>query len=348
MTAGSESETEADDTMMERGEESTWKLWVLIYASRYTLTTISILLTFVALVLLMRYGPSTLDKLLGADDVSTLFAAILGAIITSITLILTVTQLVISQEIGSLSEQNRRLEEQHEFRGRVEDELGLDVSPSEPAMFFRALVLATGDQGASISKLIEGRSFEGRDEVARFAEGLVDHARRVDDELRGAEFGSFEVLSAVLNYNYSQKIHEARRLRSEHGDDLDAETDAALADLVEVLRFYGPTRGFFKTLYFQWELIDVSRGMVYAALPVLSISAYMVLAFETSNITGTTVGIHNLYLLTSAAFAFSLTPFVLLLAYVIRILTVLKRTLAPGSFVLRATDRDEEIRWSDG
>lgn len=72
----------------------------------------------------MELGLSTLEKILTSDDVSTLFAAIVGAIITSVTLILTVTQLVISQEIGSLSEQSQRLETQKDFRTRVENTLG--------------------------------------------------------------------------------------------------------------------------------------------------------------------------------------------------------------------------------
>lgn len=99
--------------MAERGEDNRWKLWVLIYASRWTLTALSVIVLFVALVLVMHSGPSTLQKILEADDVSTLFSAIVGAIITSVTLILTVTKLVISQEIGSINEQGQRLESQN-------------------------------------------------------------------------------------------------------------------------------------------------------------------------------------------------------------------------------------------
>lgn len=83
--------------------------------------------------------------------------------------------------------------------------------------------------------------------------------------------------------------------------------------------------------------------MVYSALPVLGASAYMILAFDTAQVTGTVFGIRTLYLIGSTVFAFLLIPFVLLLAYVIRILSVLKRTLAPGSFVLRTTDREERF-----
>lgn len=345
--SSTKSESESANTMTERGEANKWKLWVLISASRWTLTALSVAVLFVVLVLAMHTGPSTLQKILETDDVATLFSAIVGAIITSVTLILTVTQLVISQEIGSISEQGQRLEAQKDFREGVEDTLGMDVSPSEPANFFRALVIATADQGKAIREMTERNQFEGAAEIATFAEGLITHAESIQEQLVDAEFGSFAVLSAVLDYNYSQKIHEARRLRNEYGEQLDGDVVIALDNLVESLRFFGPTRGFFKTVYFQWELIDVSRAMVYSALPVLGVSAYMILAFEARQVTGLVFGINAVYIISSAAFAFSLIPFVLLLAYVIRILSVLKRTLAPGSFVLRTTDREEEIRWTE-
>jgi hypothetical protein len=46
----------------------------------------------------------------------------------------------------------------------------------------------------------------------------------------------------------------------------------------------------------------------------------------------------------SAATALSLAPFALLGAYVLRIVTVTKRTLAIGPFVLRETDRSGDER----
>lgn len=167
------------------------------------------------------------------------------------TLILTVTQLVISQEIGSISEQSQRLESQKDFQESIEETLGLDMSPSELANIFRALVIATADQGKAILEMCENTQFEGIDEVTTFAEGLVTHAESVQEQLVDAEFGSFAVLSAVLDYVYSQKIHEAHRLHTEYGEQLDDDIVTALENLVESLRFFGPTRGFFKTVYFQ-------------------------------------------------------------------------------------------------
>lgn len=401
-----EVETEAEDTMWERGRVNEAKLWILIEANRGVVTLVGLTVLFGGLVTLSPVGPSSLEKLLSSDELSTLFASIVGAIITSVTLILTITQLVISQEIGSLGDQSERLHEQKEFRERVEETAELDVSPTEPATFFRALLKATEGEARTLREEVahregdadesaargdgsgeeltteDARTEDARTEdagpddtrpddagpddapgtgtssgsddpskaddlqpLARFTDSLVEECELVEDDLEGENFGTFTVITAVLNFDYSRKINDARRLRREYGDRLSESGEAALSDLMDLLELYGPTRGFFKSLYFQWELINVSRGMVYAALPGLVVAAYLILAFDATAVDGTLFGVQNLYLLVSAAYAVTLAPFVLLLAYVLRILTVLKRTLAPGSFVLRDTDRDESLRW---
>ncbi|MEF8800672.1 MAG: hypothetical protein V5A38_14445 [Halolamina sp.] len=46
-----------------------------------------------------------------------------------------------------------------------------------------------------------------------------------------------------------------------------------------------------------------------------------------------------------AIVAIALLPFAVLLAYILRIVTVTKRTLSIGPFILRETDRDVEFDW---
>lgn len=68
--SATKSESETANTMAARGEDNRWKLWLLIYASRWTLTTLSVVMLFVLLVPIMHIGPSTIQKLLEADDLS--------------------------------------------------------------------------------------------------------------------------------------------------------------------------------------------------------------------------------------------------------------------------------------
>jgi len=234
------------------------------------------------------------------------------------------------------------------FRSDVEDTVEAGVAPPEPAEFLQALLdstAASADDLADAAGDSDDQQFVERAE--KLAEGVAGNANAVADRLDDSEFGAFDVLSAALDFNYSWKVYEARRLREDH-DSLSPAAEDALDDLVDTLTFFGPAREHVKTLYFRWELVDLSRAMLYAAVPALLVSVTMILyVTDPAMISGVTLGVDNLVWLTSAAVAVAVLPFALLLAYVLRIATVAKRTLAIGPFVLRDTDRSADIDWEE-
>ena len=72
---------------------------------------------------------------LRADDpVETTFQALIGATVTGVTLVLTLDQLVLSQELGAVSDQQSRMRGAVEFREDVGDLLG-ETPPAEAAAF---------------------------------------------------------------------------------------------------------------------------------------------------------------------------------------------------------------------
>lgn len=151
----------------------------------------------------------------------------------------------------------------------------------------------------------------------------------------------------MLNYNYAWKIAAARNLRDEYAESLSKSADDAFAELIDALRFFGPAREHFKTLYFQWEIINIARAMLYGAMPTLMIAAYMVFVFTPTTIPGSVFGVNASLLFTSAAYVLSLVPFAVLLAYLLRLLTVAQRTLAIGPFILRDNDALESVQFPD-
>ncbi|MEF8852244.1 MAG: hypothetical protein V5A44_02750 [Haloarculaceae archaeon] len=113
-----------------------------------------------------------------------------------------------------------------------------------------------------------------------------------------------------------------------------------------MLTFFGPAREHVKTLYFRWELVDLSRVILYAAVPALLVSIGMLLfGNDPSVVSGATLDIANLVWIVAGAVAVAVLPFALLVAYVLRIASVAKRTLAVGPFVLRDADRSADIDW---
>ncbi|QGA81670.1 hypothetical protein [Halomicrobium sp. LC1Hm] len=320
-------------TMRERADESRWKLWLLLGADRRVVAALALLSVFLALVALSQVVGTDLRAAIGSSDpVETLFQGLLTAIITGVTLVVTLSQLVLSQELGALGDQRERMDGAMSFRRSVESVIDSDVTPPDPASFLRSLVAAVGRQAATLQTAAEG---SGDERLRSFADDLVADADAVGDDLEASQFGTFEVVFAALNFNYASKIYEARRLRA-----ADATDDAAgaLDDLVETLTLFGPAREHVKTLYFQWELIELSRAIAYAAVPALIVSAGMILyGGQTGVVQGSVLGVDSVVWLVSAATTVALVPFVLLLAYILRIVTVAKRTLSIGPLVLRDT-----------
>ena len=341
-TAGDDEFEMPADTMRGRTGESRLQIWFLIGASRAVVSALVLVATFALLVAFELLGPSDLQRLVTTNAVGSTFTSIIIAVVTSVTLVLTVAQLVLSQEIGSLGEKSDQLEDEIEFRRNVEEERDIPVSPAEPSAFLGTLVDSAGERAERLREAASDS--DGLGDVARYAEQVSNHSRLVRSDLENAEFGSFNVLLPVLNYNYAWKIHAARSLQQRHVDSMNEEVDKRLEDLLEVLRFFAPAREYFKALYFQWEIINIARQTLYGVIPALAVSGYMILSFDAAGITGSTLGVRNQYLVVSAVYTVTFAPFAILLAYILRILTVVKRTLTLGPFILREENHAGDVR----
>jgi len=69
----------------------------------------------------------------------------------------------------------------------------------------------------------------------------------------------------------------------------------------------------------------------------------MMAFFDPTAYTGTLVGIEWVVVLVAATTTVAVVPFVILLAYVMRIATVTKHTLSIGPFILRDTDDVDRV-----
>ena len=329
-----------EDTMRERAGTSRLKLWLLVDADRWLVAA-----GFLAAVFLLLFAagvlvPGAATLLADGDPIETAFQPLIGGTITVVTLVLTLNQLVLSQELGAVGDQRERMEGATTFRRDVADALGRDVMPPEPAAFLRELVIAAGQRADDVEEALSDEE-ELADDAARLVDSVRGNAEAVGDSLDDAQFGTFAVVSAALNFNYSWKLYEARRLRADH--DLTDEQDEALSALADVLELFGPAREHFKTLYFQWELVDLSRSVLWAAVPSLAVAFGSVL-YLSALVPGAPAA--GVYLagpfVVSLVAALGLLPFAVLLSYVLRIATVTKRTLSIGPFTLRETSANAD------
>lgn len=330
------SDAEPVATMRERVGGNRLQLWVLLTANRTLLTGLLTSGLFLTLVVAGALDTTSIRALIReGTHIERLFQSFIMSLITGITLVVTLNQLVLSRELGPLGEQHTRMSGAVDFQQYVE-EFTESILPPDPASLMQVFMRLVREKGTALQNATKQNANDDvRDSVALLVERIRTHADEVENELTNAQFGQFEVIPAVLNYNYSRKIYETRQIRSAYKDSLSEAEQAAFDDLIQVLHLFGPAREHFKTLYFRRELVDFSRKMLYTGVPALAISILGLVYIDPNSFVGSTAGIDNLIFILSAAIAIATTPFFILVAYILRLGTIAKRTLAIGPFILR-------------
>ncbi|GCF13019.1 hypothetical protein Harman_09540 [Haloarcula mannanilytica] len=339
---------ESSDTMRERAAGDTRLLWLLLDANRWLVTALLSAVLFCSILAVGHLHPKPPRTVLtSGDPVETMFQALITGTITGVTLVLTLSQLVLSQELGAVGDQRDRMDGAMQFRADVADAVDTPVSPAEPSAFLRSLVRGTAERAETVQSAVDETTID-EDLTAllsTYLDDVTDNADEVTDQLEGGTFGEFDVIKAALNYNYSWKLYVGRRIREAYADELSDELDDSLAELVETLELFGPAREHFKTLYFQWELSELSRTLLYVAIPALTVAVISLLFFHPGNVAGATLGVADVLWLLAATTTLAVLPFTILLSYILRIVTITKRTLAIGPFILRETDRSVDVDW---
>jgi hypothetical protein len=341
----SEVSDDADELRSRLPGSDVW-VWLVLDADRRLVAVAFLAIIFCTMVAVGVLLPTpAYERLTTGDPTDTLFNALVGTVITGVTLVLTLSQIVLSQELGPAGDQRERMEGALSFRDDVAEAADERVAPMEPSSFLRGLVAATGRQAQALAA--EAPGGDAGEAVDAYAVEVTEHADVVTDQLEGAEFGDFEVVRAALNYDYSSKIHWGEHIMAEHGDELGEDASDALEELLTQLKLFGPAREHFKTLYFQWDLSDLSRELLYAAMPSLAVAAAVLALFDPAMYPGSTLGVNHALLVVSTATAIAVLPFAILLSYILRIVTITKYTLAIGPFVLRETNHNEVVDYRE-
>jgi len=322
--------------MRARTDVNRYWFWLLSDANRWLIVGVLAVGVFLAFVLfgLLKSVPLRTTMASG-DMVETLFAGMIGAIITGTTLVVTINQLVLSQEIGSLGNQRSRMDSTLDVRRSTDDLFG-ETTPAEPAAYLDALIATTERRADKLREALDGSDQQSlREHVDAYVSDLQENADTARRRLGDGDFGTFDVLAPALDFNYDRKMTDLHRIAMAESTDLSDEQRAAVDELFTAITLYGVVRDYVKGLYIQWALVKLSRAILYAALVSLVVAGGMIVFVDATTFTGTLFGVEQMLLVVSAAFTLSTLPFLVFMSFILRLATVAKQTLSMGPLVLR-------------
>ena len=272
-----------------------YREWVLLDGDRLALavgSSLALCLVFVTIELLSVFDTHTLQR---TQPLFYLFSALIGGNITLITVVVSISQLLLGRELQPPGELREQIEDVIEYRREVEDATEGAIAPVDPSGFLRLLFENTRQQSQAVGGLLIGaRSPEIRADEGLVLEGDLQHTyeridavvssltEHTDDVLRllgHADTDVFSVLSTTLTTNYANQINEIRQIRASHGDSLPEAVMEGLDSLIDRLQEIDVARQYFKSIYLQQELAELSRMLLYAGIPAEITSVYALFAF---------------------------------------------------------------------
>ena len=335
---------EQGKTARERMNEKRLRSWILIDGDRWLVAVGLTVSFFVVLILTSAFGPPSFRATMrNATQVRSLFQALIVSLITGVTLIIAIGQLVLSEEFGSLSEKSEEIDSVVNLRRDLDESVG-SVGPPDPAMFFQWLIKKIKQRAEALEETIRtNHDDELCEQVSRFVEDLVENAEEADEQLETAQFGDFTVIQPTMDFDYSWKTYGVLWLRSEYDDELSDEERESFDALLDMLMHLGSAREHFKSLYFQWELVRLLRWILATSIPALAVAVATMLYIEPNSFPGVTFGMETIIWVVSASATLAVVPFFILASLVLRIGTAAKRTSTIGPFILHDSDWHDDI-----
>ncbi|SHG99131.1 hypothetical protein [Halobaculum gomorrense] len=301
--------------------------WLLLSGNRLLVS--GLLIGFVAAVLAWAVV-SGLAPLRERTPVLFLLFALIGGNFTLISIVVSISQFVLSRHLESPGEIRSGLREMVEYRRYVSEATGESVVPVSPSAFMSLLF---GNVKRELERLRgiewEGANADLRSEGKMLSDELEAHAEHVLWLLRGSDRGTRYALLAVLDTNYSRYFDAAYRIRAEY-DDLPPSAAESLNTLERTVEQIDVARRYFKTVFIQSELASLSRRLLYVGIPVQIVSVVLMLLFTVPE--GGPFPVPAADLVIPAVVTAGFTPIVLLTAYFLRLATLVRRTAAMYPF----------------
>ncbi|WP_435179263.1 hypothetical protein [Halorussus sp. AFM4] len=321
------------------------ELWLLVDAHRWAVVGLLAAAVFATVVVAVVLAPpSAREYLVGGTSIAKGYVELQTIDVTVITIVLSINQLVLSPELGTVGQQRSRLDDVLDNRTETQELADAPSAPNDPAQYLQLLVAATRRRAEQLRETVaEHGDATVRRDVDRSVDEVVRKADRVAASLENREFGTVELVGAAMHFTTAEEMRAMRDLRRRHEASLSADGAAAFDRLLEVLKLYTVAREYFRALYVQWEFINFSRAILYLGLPAVVVAHLSIGFIGSKAFSGTLLGLPTLFLYETASFTVVLVPVIVVISYAARLSMLAKA----GIFVSPFSPEREGGHWEE-
>lgn len=303
--------------------------WLLIDGNRLSVTAGLVIAVFALLSVCYWLG---VISFVNDNSMTRVASGMIAGTFSLVTLVVSINQLILSNEFSTAGEFRDELDGILQFRHDIENVTGVPATPASPSKVFALLAHAVDDHASTLSDHVaDDPDGEVSELVQRYLNQVDRSTQHLEEEVEAATFGTFNTISAVINFNDAWLIYAATHIRNAHEETFSEEALAEFDRLLEALQQITVAREHFVTTYMQRELTRFSQLTIYFGLP--SVLSAVFLGFLYADLRGLSIGFEYAPSVVIALVTIVVTPLALLASYILRTATVAHRTTSVGPMI---------------
>ncbi|OAQ52743.1 hypothetical protein HTG_10475 [Natrinema mahii] len=317
--------------------------WVLIRGNRLTVAALLSIAVFALVVGLYELG---VINFVNGSSVTSVASGMIAGTFSLVTLVVSVNQLILSQEFGAAGKTRDRFEGVVAFREDVAETAAVSATPTAPTSVLELLIESVRRDAAELADIVADHDDEVRETVVRYTNSVRERADRVDETLERSDSDTFAAVWAAINYDEAWQLYVATQLRNDYNESLSPTAKEQFDDLIGTLKLFRVAREQFKTTYLQRELTRFSQLTVYCGVP--SILSAIVVGLLYADFAGPSLSVVALPYVVAVLIVVVLSPLSLLVSYILRTATVTRRTASVGPFIPQKDPDEGPFDVTDG
>ncbi|WP_226005580.1 hypothetical protein [Natrinema salinisoli] len=316
------------DVGTREGVATRFREWFLIRGNRLGVAAIVSVAVFVIVVGLYELGVVSFTN---PNSVTRVASGMIAGTFSLVTLVVSVNQLILSQEFTTANKARDRFDGVVEFRRNVATEAGIPTAPAAPTRVLELIIETIRHDAVTLADIVSDHDEEVRHRVLQYTNSVEERAEEVSETLDKAGISTFSAVSAAIHYDEAWQLYVATHLRNDYADSLSPAATDQLEELIGSLKLFNVAREQFKTTYLQRELTRFSQLTIYCGVP--SILSAILIGLLYANVTGPSINVAVLPYVVSVLIVVVLSPLALLVSYILRTATVTHRTASVGPMI---------------